>query len=1123
MLLFNRYEYNPQADIAGKGEFSRVYKAVDTSNHELVAIKIYKINDFSDHYRLVQDTQTIQGLEHAGLCRYIDIREIEKEDSFGEKEKLEVCITAFMNAGNLVTYYKEHNDPVVLKKLLLDALNGLSYLHQKGIIHGYIKPSNLLVTEINGEALAKITDFAMGISPSDIPPRNGTYPLLSVISYFSPEQLNATQYGIAGKVSFNTDLWSLAAVLYEALTGEPLIKIAVTDFPQTITAKITGFELPEKANSLPSPFKEFITLCLVKDAGARVKTVEEIVSLLAGKAAAGNILQLEEKPVITPRLPGTLLTTEEDNIDNTRIIALPKKDKTAPAAALPADGMDDHTRIIARAAAARAAEIKAKEENDINSTRIISKPAEQKLTDDSSDDQTQIIAKPENLQPVEDADDTRIISKPFQQSVTGEDSSDDQTQIIAKPENLQPVENTDDTRIISKPSAGTKPGEKPVTEDNSNEQTQLIAKPFGRLPAETTKKEDAFTDDTMIIPAPAGNTEPAATTAEDNSQQAETAIDQAATLPPQEETTPVDQTIIISSLNKEKQTGGTGSTNPPAEKGKLPDILIRRREKPVVLFNRYEYLPATDLIGKGGFSRVYKAYDKKLSRWVALKIYKTGEFSDRYSPIAEIKRVVNLDHSNICRYLDIEEIENENPFGENEKIQVCVMELLDSGNFADYYKANKNPEVLKKLIQDILNGLSYLHKNGIIHRDIKPGNILIKQTIEGPVAKITDFGISKNSEAENNNSSSALIVSIPYMAPEQLNAKKYGINEKISFNLDLWSLGVTIYEVVTGKVLFKNSEQDNSEQIMANIMAPELPEKLNDLPEPFKTIVSHCVIKNARERAARAEELMVLLHTTITEPANTPAAMASQAANTFSGAEKEAVVASHKETNNAETDATRIIAPPVTDTQKTINKARFSIADQEEQAVTVKETKKVSPLTLFITVSVLLFIAFVIFIKTCNQPAIVENAGRAQKNDTAHKKITAPVIPAADTAGAAKKKDTGAAHTSAVVAPPHTKEKKKEKPVEETHKREAEPTEKKSNNTATKYVLILTAENACNLKINSIDYGELNKSIPLKVYLVPGKYVIQCTSSTNSASTYNAKIEVTAEILGQVGKYKIPL
>ncbi len=107
---------------------------------------------------------------------------------------------------------------------------------------------------------------------------------------------------------------------------------------------------------------------------------------------------------------------------------------------------------------------------------------------------------------------------------------------------------------------------------------------------------------------------------------------------------------------------------------------------------------------------------------------------------------------------------------------------------------------------DVFMGLSYLHKNGIIHRDIKPANILIKQSLDGPIAKITDFGISKKSDSVNNNSSSALVVSIPYMAPEQLNVKKYGINGKISFNLDLWSLGVTIYEVLSGKVLFKNSE-----------------------------------------------------------------------------------------------------------------------------------------------------------------------------------------------------------------------------------------------------------------------------------------------------------------------------
>lgn len=148
------------------------------------------------------------------------------------------------------------------------------------------------------------------------------------------------------------------------------------------------------------------------------------------------------------------------------------------------------------------------------------------------------------------------------------------------------------------------------------------------------------------------------------------------------------------------------------------------------------------------------------------------------------------------------------------------------------------------------------------------------------MAKITDFGISKVSDTVGNNSTSALIVSIPFMAPEQFNTKKYGINNKISFNLDLWSLGVTIYEIFTGDVLFKDNDNDNSEQIMANIMAPELPQKINRLPEPFKTVVARCLVKDASHRTQKAEELIDLLedkkeipfipvpHEEHTEPAN---------------------------------------------------------------------------------------------------------------------------------------------------------------------------------------------------------------------------------------------------------------
>ncbi len=89
--------------------------------------------------------------------------------------------------------------------------------------------------------------------------------------------------------------------------------------------------------------------------------------------------------------------------------------------------------------------------------------------------------------------------------------------------------------------------------------------------------------------------------------------------------------------------------------------------------------------------------------------------------------------------------------------------------------------------------------------------------------------------------------------------------KRLSFNLDLWALGVTIYELITGKDPFKNSEQDSSEQIMTNIMAPGVPDKIAELPQPFYDIVYRCLVKDARERAQKADELIVLLNRTLPE------------------------------------------------------------------------------------------------------------------------------------------------------------------------------------------------------------------------------------------------------------------
>ena len=645
----------------------------------------------------------------------------------------------------------------------------------------------------------------------------------------------------------------------------------------------------------------------------------------------------------------------------------------------------------------------------------------------------------------------------------------DATQVIAKPD-------IDATQLIAKPDIDA---------------TQLIAK--------------TDIDATQIIPNPENKN-----TGTDQRKESET-DDQTKLLKSQ---IPIDP-------GSDDQTRILYSTVPDTNTTDVSE----RKEKPILLFNRYEYVPNTDLIGRGGFSRVYKGYDQKLDRWVALKVYKTGEFSDRYSPISEIRRVINLDHSNICRYLDIEEIEKLNHFGENEKMQVCVMELLDGGNFAEYYRSNRDPEILKKLIRDILYGLSYLHKNGIIHRDIKPANILIKRTIEGPVAKITDFGISKISDSVNNNSSSALIVSIPYMAPEQLNPKKYGINDKISYNLDLWSLGVTIYEVYTGDVLFKNSEQDNSEQIMNNIMAPGLPEKINQLPEPFRNVVAHCIMKNANERVKKAEELLVLLAAE-TSPQRMP----------YHTGENPEHVTSVLPQKNQETYEDEI-KTTVNDTEK---KERNVILSETAELTPKKPAARLNYLKISVGIGILFILLIVfLYIRSSRMEQIIKNP--QTDKDTSHLvkvlppvtdtvRKTEPVLPPAETAKdttthtETPNPNTVAVHKTDVPATktdPAATKKKEHTPAQKSQepKTEAAPVA----NGAQKCILELTTTKTCTIKLNSMDIGTLEPGKTMKVYLKQGAYLLQATSVSNTSSVYNGNLQIGPDNINTVAKIKIPL
>lgn len=304
---------------------------------------------------------------------------------------------------------------------------------------------------------------------------------------------------------------------------------------------------------------------------------------------------------------------------------------------------------------------------------------------------------------------------------------------------------------------------------------------------------------------------------------------------------------------------------------------------------RYIFNPQADFLGKGGFSRVYRATDTLLERTVALKFF-TSDVSEKYQVLNEIKKVIRCEHPNLCKYYDVALLSSTNMIGELERTEVGIMEYLDSGDFKHFVR--DNPSFIDKLFVDILKGLSYLHKKGIVHRDLKPQNILIQMSDGEPVAKITDFGISKVVDGENsNNDSSALMGTIEYMAPEQFNPKKYGINGRIATNLDLWSYGLMVYETIMQESMFgSRSSGISAEQVMSNILSNTTLEKIENLPERYKQVVARCLVKEASERAQVADELIEI----------------------FEGKNADQKIKIHKDEN----DETRVIQRPVIHEEK---------------------------------------------------------------------------------------------------------------------------------------------------------------------------------------------------------------
>ncbi|MCR5304747.1 MAG: Stk1 family PASTA domain-containing Ser/Thr kinase [Lachnospiraceae bacterium] len=268
----------------------------------------------------------------------------------------------------------------------------------------------------------------------------------------------------------------------------------------------------------------------------------------------------------------------------------------------------------------------------------------------------------------------------------------------------------------------------------------------------------------------------------------------------------------------------------------------------VSIADRYEIL---EKIGTGGMSDVYKAKDRKLGRNVAVKILKQ-EFAENVNFVskfrAEAQAAAGLMHPNIVNVYDV---------GNENGVSFIVMELVEGITLKKYIEKKSRLSVKEavSIAIQVSMGIESAHNAHIIHRDIKPQNIIISK--DGKV-KVTDFGIAK--AATSNTISSNVMGSVHYTSPEQARG---GYSDERS---DIYSLGITMYEMLTGKVPFNG---DTTVAIAIKHIQepmPSLSDNISNVPVSVERIVDKCCQKSPDRRYQNMGELIADLKQSLINP-----------------------------------------------------------------------------------------------------------------------------------------------------------------------------------------------------------------------------------------------------------------
>ena len=243
-------------------------------------------------------------------------------------------------------------------------------------------------------------------------------------------------------------------------------------------------------------------------------------------------------------------------------------------------------------------------------------------------------------------------------------------------------------------------------------------------------------------------------------------------------------------------------------------------------------------IGKGSFAAVYRAEDTTLRRSVALKILKMDSPLAIDRALAEARSAAALGHPNICTIYSVDD---------SEGLPVIAMEYLAGQSLAKLIEAGPIPPGrAADIARQIATGMTAAHDAGIVHGDLKPANVFV--TDSGTV-KVLDFGLSRRAQREKDPDETTELLGVgsgsvagtpSYMSPEQ------SAGERAEQASDVFSLGATVYEMLTGRRAFGG---ENVLQVLGKIRSVDADKLASDVPEPFRSIVAQALVRDAARRS----------------------------------------------------------------------------------------------------------------------------------------------------------------------------------------------------------------------------------------------------------------------------------